>query len=400
MHRVRLFKTIFSSVFLCAALSAVAMGQSGSTTVSPADTSVKKVGVITAIQGSTLTVKPDSGADLKAMVPEGARILRLQPGQTDLKTATPVQLSEAQVGDRVLFRGKLANDGVTVTVSTIVVMKQSDVAQKQQHEREEWQKNGVGGIVRTVSAEDGSITIATTPKESILVHTAKTTGFLRYANGSVKFSDAARSTFDQIKVGDQIRARGAKSGDGKELTADEVISGSFQNIAGTIQSVDAGASAITVKDVLSKKTVVVKIGADSQMHSLPQPMAQRIAMMLKGPSDASKDGDASAAAGATHGSGNWRGGEQQGSGSGSGNGRPNGPPDFQRMVARLPETKLADLQKDQAVMIVATEPVSDSPGTAITVLTGVEPILTASPGASGAAGLLSSWNLSSSGDVQ
>jgi hypothetical protein len=50
------------------------------------------------------------------------------------------------------------------------------------------------------------------------------------------------------------------------------------------------------------------------------------------------------------------------------------------MIARLPTAKIADLHKGDAVMIVATEP---APGTsiftAITVLTGVDPILDANP---------------------
>jgi hypothetical protein len=48
-------------------------------------------------------------------------------------------------------------------------------------------------------------------------------------------------------------------------------------------------------------------------------------------------------------------------------------------------------------MIVATEGSATSSPTAITLLTGVEPILTASPKGGQAAMLLSPWNLSGSG---
>ncbi len=50
------------------------------------------------------------------------------------------------------------------------------------------------------------------------------------------------------------------------------------------------------------------------------------------------------------------------------------------MIPRFPKGTLADLKAGDAVMIVASEP---SPGsttvTAITLLSGVEPILTANP---------------------
>ena len=65
------------------------------------------------------------------------------------------------------------------------------------------------------------------------------------------------------------------------------------------------------------------------------------------------------------------------------------------MISRLPAVTLADLHKDDAVMIVATPGTGGSDVTAIMLLSGVEPILTASP--NGAAALLSGWNLSAPG---
>ena len=81
----------------------------------------------------------------------------------------------------------------------------------------------------------------------------------RYAPGSVKFDDATAAPIDQIKAGDQLRARGQKSADGGELTADEVVSGSFRNISGTINSIDAANNTITVQDLVTKKPVIVRI---------------------------------------------------------------------------------------------------------------------------------------------
>ncbi len=63
------------------------------------------------------------------------------------------------------------------------------------------------------------------------------------------------------------------------------------------------------------------------------------------------------------------------------------------MLSRIPAVTLAELQKDDAVMIVATQGAGGSEVTAITLLGGVEPILTASPNGSSAAALFSGWNL-------
>src|ERR1043166_6172551 len=249
----------------------------------------KNVGVVKSISGNTLVLKSDAGPEITITVADGARLLRMAPGQTDLKSAATITLADLQVGDRMLVRGRSGDNGA-ITASTIVVMKQADVAQKQQHDREDWQKRGAGGIVSAIDSAAGSFTVSVTPTLSVVVKTTKDTTFLRYAPNSVKFSDAQKGTIDQIETGDQLRARGARSADGKELTAEEVISGTFRNIAGTINSIDAANNTMTVKDVLAKKSVVIKFNSDSQLRKLSPQMAQRLAFFLKGGAQAAQGG--------------------------------------------------------------------------------------------------------------
>lgn len=346
----------------------------------------KNVGVVKSISGNTLVLKSDAGPEITITVADGARLLRLAPGQTDLKSAATITLADLQVGDRMLVRGRAGDNGA-IAASTIVVMKQADVAQKQQHDREDWQKRGAGGIVSAIDSAAGSFTVSVTPTLSVVVKTTKDTSFLRYAPSSVKFSDAQKGTIDQIKTGDQLRARGARSADGKELTAEEVISGTFRNIAGTISSIDAANNAITVKDLLAKKSVVIKFNADSQLRKLSPQMAQRLAFFLKGGAQAAQGGTPA-------------GGQTPASGAPTGNApgaRPGGAPDFQQMLSRIPAVTLADLQKEDAVMVVATQGTTGNEVTAITLLGGVEPILTASPNGMSAAALFSGWNLGAPG---
>ncbi|HLY99702.1 MAG TPA: hypothetical protein VKT33_11635 [Candidatus Angelobacter sp.] len=361
---------------------------------------VSKLGTVKSLSGGVLTLKADSGAEVSVSVPDGIRIVRLAPGQTDLKSAAPMQLQEVQAGDRMLVRGTPGDKPDSLVANSIVVMKQGDVAQKQQQDLQDWQRRGAGGIVTAIDAASGVITVSVTPAISVMVKTAPTTSYLRYAPNSVKFADAVKGNFSDIKMGDQLRARGSRSADGKELAAVEVISGSFRNIAGTVSSLDASSGTVTVKDILAKKSVVVKLTPESQVRKLPPQMAQRIAFFLKSPAGAAAGGAAAnnggntaangnapaTASPASHGGPGANGGFRQGGG---------GPPDFQQMISRLPAATLADLQKDDAVMIVATPGTSGNEVTAITLLGGVEPILTASP--NGAAALLSGWNLSAPG---
>jgi hypothetical protein len=355
----------------CVALSVVqAVAQQATAPAS----SVRKIGTVKAVAGKTITLKADSGPDISIVLQDSTRLAQLAAGHTSVADATPIQLQDIQPGDRMLASGKAGDDGQSIVAVSVIIMKQADLAQKQQQEREDWQKRGAGGIVTAVDTSAGKVTIAVTPAYSIAVQTSANTKFLRYASDSVKFSDAKKGTFDQIKTGDQLRARGDRSEDGKQLTAEEIVSGSFRNIAGTVITVNPAESTINVMDLITKKAVVVRVTADSQMRKLTPPMAQGLAMLLKGrPEGAS----APPAAG------------QPGS-------RAGGPPDLQRMLGRVPAVALADLQKGDALMIVSTQNEGSPQVSAITLLAGVEPVLTASSSASSAATLLSGWNMSAS----
>jgi hypothetical protein len=365
-----------------------------------AGSAAKTVGTVKAIAGDTLTLATDTGSTVSVLVQDSTRILRVAPEQKDLKNAAPMQLRDVQVGDRVLIRGRPSDDGKSIVATSAIVMKEEDVAAKQQREREDWTNRGVGGLVSAVDGGSGAITLsATTPgTKPVTIRVSKGTVIRRYAPDSVKFDDAVAGTLDQIKPGDQVRARGTRSRDGAELAADEIVSGTFRNIAGTVTSVDADHNTVNVMDLATKKPVALKISSDSQMRQLPLLVAQRIAARLKGqtPETGQRAGDAGVGAPGAEGTASAGRSEGQSS-SGTGGARPNGPPDFQQVLNRMPAVTLADLHKGDAVMIVSTEGSANAQPTAITLLTGVEPILTAAPNGERAAMLLSPWNLGGGG---
>jgi len=362
----------------------------------------RRIGAIKSINGSSITLTPDSGADVNVTVQPATRIVRIVPGEKDLKNSTPIQLQDLQVGDRILIAGKIAGDNQSLTASTVVVMKSSDVETLHQHELQDWQKRGVDGLATSVDAAAGTITISARGKR-IVIHSSQNTTMRRYAPDSVKFEDAKAGTLHELHSGDQVRARGERSADGGELQAEEIVSGSFPSIAGTVDSVDASSSTLSVHDLVGKKTVIVKITPDSQLRNLPPEMAQRIAMVLKGAAMGAQpgadSGSGSPAGGGTASHAAPPSGPPGAGASGTGmGGRSGAGPDFQRLLTRAPATSLTDLHKGDAVLILSTAG-STGVGTVITLLSGVEPILRAAPGASSAS-LLTPWSLSApSGDA-
>jgi hypothetical protein len=332
-------------------------------------------GTITAISGNTLTVKTDTDGERQVEVPLTAAIKRIAPGQTDLKSAEAIPFSDLTAGDRVLVTPDPRATGPTAQALRVIAMKQSDLALKQQKDREDWQRRGVGGLVKSVDNVGGVVVLTSgsgATAKTITVHTTKATLLKRYAPASVRFDEAKPASIEAIHPGDQLRARGNRNADGTEITAEEAVSGTFRNISGTIASMDTVASTLTVKDLTTKKQVTIHITAEAQMRRLPEMMARVLAIRLKGTSPAG--GQIQNASGA----------QQQRSGGGQGGGDP------EQMLSRLPPIQLADLKKGDAIMLVSTDGATEV--TAITLLAGVEALLEA-PAAS--QNLLNNWSMNS-----
>ena len=370
-------------VFFCATC---AVGQAGSPAAVPAKTP-PIVGTIKTIAGETLTVASDAGAETKVNVTSATKLLRVAPGSKDLSQAEAISFSEFQPGDRILVRLRCAGDPPVCETSSVIAMKKSDIAEKQAHEREEWQKHGVGGLVKNVDAAQGTITIGTMSaagKKDVAVEIGKSTVVRRYAPGSVKFDDAKLSSVAEVSPGDQLRARGVRGADGASFAADEIVTGSFRNIAGSISAIDASAGTLTVSDLATKTNEVVKISPDSQLRKLPPQMAQVIAARLKGGATGEAPAAANSAAPAS-GPGGAAGGQGRGGGG-----------DLQQLLGRLPVAMLSDFQKGDVVMIVGAGATKDAQVTAITILGGVEPLLQATTKEQ-ASSILTPWSLSNGG---
>jgi len=223
-----------------------------------------------------------------------------------------------------------------------------------------------------VKSVSGPTIVISSGMKTITVNTTPGTIVRRYSGNSVKFEDAVKSDLAHISPGDQLRVRGARSADGTSIQAEEIVAGTFHNYSGLLTAVDPAAGTVTLKDLASKKTVTVAVTPSSDVHRLPAPVAQRIAMTLKG------GGAAAGAPAGTHPAGARPGGGAGEAPEGARASRAGS--DLSSMIARMPAETLAGLKPGDAVMVVATSSsASSSTATAVTLVAGVDPILTASP---------------------
>lgn len=371
MNTVRRMRTA------CAiALAGLAM-LAGTAGTARAQAVTRYLGSITAISGDTLTVKTDKGDSQQVQVPSTAQLKRIAPGQTDLSKAEALDFGSLAVGDRVLVNIDPNATGSTPQAARIIAIKQADVTKMQQAEAAEWAA-GVHGLVKSVDVASGTIIVNTragATTKPVAVNTTQATTLKRYAQGSVTFDQAQPAPISAIQPGDQIFVRGKKSEDGTSIAAQGVVSGSFRSIAGTLISTDASGLTVTVKDLATKKPVTVHVSADAQLRRLDERMATMIATRLKGNQGGNGGGQRQGQGGQ---GGGQRGFSQSGGGAGG---------DLETILERAQTIQLSSLQKNEAVMIVATE---DSTGVnAIKLLAGVEPLLEAPE----AQDLLASWSL-------
>ena len=344
----------------------------------------KQIGTIKEVAPNKLTITNSAGVSVSISVVDGARLLQLAPGSTDLKSAQTIALDDIEVGDRVLVNGHQdAPDAFTA--SRVILMKSTDIAQKHAAENEDWRKRGTGGLVSGVDTANGIITVSARGSK-ITVQTSPATVYRRYSGGSVRFEDVAPGTLSQIQAGDQLRVRGNKSGDGSSIQAEEVVSGSFTNLAGTIVSVNPGDETLTLKDLASKRIYTLKVTESSSVRALPPEAAARFAARAR-----ADTASGPAAPGAKPADAVAVGDPHRPSAGGAGG-------DLSQLLNRLPQENLAALHPGDALMVVASQLQSGSDTlTAVTVLSGVEPILAATP--KGAATMtLSPWNFSGGSD--
>src|ERR1700753_3639849 len=175
--RTRVSDFVFGLVF-CAAIFAgfvpvAATAQDAATPAKP----VTLLGTVQTLSGNSITVKNDAGATMQVTVQDGARLLRVEPGQKSLSSASPFNLIDLQTGDRVMARGSANADGKSLDASMLVAIKGADIAQKQEKEREDWQKRGAGGLVKAVDPAAGTVTISTGAggTRTLTIHASSTT---------------------------------------------------------------------------------------------------------------------------------------------------------------------------------------------------------------------------------
>jgi len=393
MHSLKGILTSVCSLVLplAAGFSGAASAQTPQNAAAPRNQVVGTVSAINAPAGE-LSLKTDQGGAIAVSTTDRTIILHMTPGLTDPGAAPRMALTDIQQGDRVVAYYRGAPDLKAVQATTLAVRTKADLADVAGKELEDWRKRGTVGNVTAIDPAAKAITLKVGSK-TVTVTPSDKTEYHRYSLDSAKPSDAKPSSFAEIKIGDQAHVLGNRNADGTGTTAEIIYAGAFRQLAATIVSINAATGEMQVKDLATKKPLTIKVDADSTMKKLDPTTAASLARRYgaargQGQADAGGGG-----AGGMRGGGRGQGQADAASGGGGqrGGGGGRGGTDIGQILDRMPAVPLAELKAGDAVMVSTTMGSDPSRVTVITLLAGVEPILTAAPNST--RDIMAGWNL-------
>ena len=331
-------------------------------------------GEVASLTASKIVLQTKDGT-IDVVLSDKTEFKRVSPENPSVKTSAT--FADIGVGDKVVVRGIMAADKKSIPARDIFLMTKADITGKQTKDQEQWRTRGISGQVAGINPQTKEITVTSRGlmgETKTLVTPKETAAFRRYAPDSVSYNEAKTSSLDEIKVGDSIRALGDKSADGATFQAEEIVSGSFQTIGGTITAIDAAKNEITISNIQTKKSVTVVVGQNSVLKQFPAQMAQRLTGTQSG-------GAVQPPAGTVR---PPRENQQPGGGQAAPNGaRPGGGGGMRgaggidEMLERFPTITLADLKVGDMIAFSSSKSAGAERVTAIKLLSGVEPFLKA-----------------------
>ncbi len=337
-------------------------------------------GEVATVGSDKIVLQTKDGA-MDVMLSGKTEYKRVSPDNPSLKAAVASNFSDIAVGDKLIVTGIVSSDKKSLPAKAVYLMTKTDIAQKQTKEQEQWRTRGISGKVTAINPQTKQITVSTRglAGEKITVLTPKDAAdFRRYAADSVQFSQAKSSTIDEIKAGDSIRALGDKSADGATFSAERIVTGSFQTIAGTVKSIDAAKNEIIISNIQTKKDTTIVVVANSVLKQFPAEMAQRMAQFqamqaggiqpgggMRPPQGANPPNSQPNAEGQNANRGTGQGGGMGMRGGGS----------IDDMLERFPNITIADLKVGDMIALSGAKTANTERVTAIKLLSGVEPFL-------------------------
>jgi len=148
-------------------------------------------GVVTAISGSTITIKTEEGDTYQVLTSANSRIM---------KQREPIKITDIHVGDALMAGGQIDAKAKTIGAVFVAVLTPEQAAQAKKM-RDEYGKTWTAGEVTAI--KDTDITVKRRDGVSQTISVDENTSFKKHRD-SITLAD--------IQVGDRLMAQGAVKG--------------------------------------------------------------------------------------------------------------------------------------------------------------------------------------------
>lgn len=361
-------------LFLFFTVTLLAFATAGARAQQNASAQQRLVGEVTAVDAAakTVTVRSDAGESVTLSTTEQTTYTRMPPGVTDLKQGERVTFDAVRVGDRLLAPGVSAAGG---TAARLILMARPGGGGGQNNAGRR-----LNGRVASVDAAKNLIVVQGRGREGQEAVTVDVSSarVLRYAPDSMRPADAVAGALADVRAGENIRATGERSADGKTFKAEEVLTGSFARFVGTVEGLDAQRNELTVR-MDDGASVRLSFGARSSLRRVTPEFEQTLAKQRaefeqrreQRRAERRQQREQGGEAARGEGGGRRRGdGQGRGEGGGRRGGFGGGGGGFQQMFDTLPAVNVAELKKGDMVVVTVTPGADASRANVVSLVTG------------------------------
>lgn len=337
------------------------------------------IGDVTAIDINLgkITIKSQTSTSMLVTINDKTAFRRIPPGQTSLVNAEQITVADIKVGDRVLVPGGVVNE--ETPVRQIIVMAREAINAQRDQERENRRARTLNGRITAINPEKKEITIQSRGRaadaETITIAASGNVKFLRYAPDSLKISDAQSGSFNDLRVGDQIRTIGDRNADGSRVTAEEIVSGSITRNVGSIVEVNVARGEVIVKSGQTGQTMTVVIGKNTTIRRITPDVAETLKQRANQRADRRRERTnqqptTSTTAQQPQGQQTERRNRRENRSVNGEGQQGQGNRGLQQPFENLPAVSIAELKKGDAVLITGMGTVDNLRMTAVSIVTG------------------------------
>src|ERR1044071_6176491 len=144
---------VLLALVLCVSAAAQTPNSAPSPVPDSAITALSVMGVESELKSDTrqVIVRTASGNQVTVTLSDRTVFMRIPPGEKTKDKFIKISPTDFGVGDSVFARGRMSEDRKNLPALEFYVMSKGDIAQKREHEKEEWRKRGIAGVISAVN---------------------------------------------------------------------------------------------------------------------------------------------------------------------------------------------------------------------------------------------------------